>query len=69
MKAGEVRDLSVDEMHQKVADLEEELFNLKFQLEIGQLENVQKLKKTKQEIARVKTIIREKQLEPESREE
>jgi large subunit ribosomal protein L29 len=69
MKAGEVRDLSVDEMHQKVTDLEEELFNLKFQLEIGQLENVQKLKKTKREIARVKTIIREKQLEPESREE
>ena len=60
MKASEVRELSADEMRRKVDELEEELFNLKFQLEIGQLENSAKLKQTKREIARVRTIIRER---------
>jgi large subunit ribosomal protein L29 len=59
MKAGEMRDLNLDEMNQKVSDLKEELFNLRFQHEIGQLEDPQKLKQTKRDIARLKTIIRE----------
>ena len=59
MKASEVRDLKGDEMHQKVSDLKEELFNLRFQHEIGQLENPQRMKQTKRDIARLKTILRE----------
>jgi large subunit ribosomal protein L29 len=57
MKASEIRDLNLEEMHRKVADLKEELFNLRFQHEIGQLENPQRMKLTKREIARLKTII------------
>jgi large subunit ribosomal protein L29 len=59
MKASEIRDLNLDEMNQKVSDLKEELFNLRFQHEIGQLEDPQKMKQTKRDIARIKTIIRE----------
>jgi len=51
--------MNLDEMHSKVSDLKEELFNLRFQHEIGQLENPQKMKQTKKDIARVETIIRE----------
>ncbi len=60
MKASEARDLSTGERQLKVAELAEELFNLRFQHEIGQLENPQKMKQTKREIARLKTIIKEK---------
>lgn len=59
MRASEIRDLNLDEMNQKVSDLKEELFNLRFQHEIGQLEDPQKMKQTKRDIARIKTIIRE----------
>lgn len=64
MKAGEVRDLNLEEMHQKVSDLKEELFNLRFQHSIGQLENPQRMKETKRDIARLKSIIREVALNP-----
>ena len=64
MKAGEIRDLNLEEMHQKVSDLKEELFNLRFQHEIGQLENPQRMKETKRDIARLKSIIREVGLNP-----
>lgn len=60
MKATEIRDLSKDEITQKVADLKEALFNLRFQHEIGQLENPQKIGQTKKDIARLKTILNEK---------
>lgn len=59
MKAGEVRELSQEEKVRKAVDLKEELFNLRFQHEIGQLENPQKIKQVKRDIARVKTILRE----------
>ncbi len=59
MKAKEIRDLTSDELQQKLTDLKEELFNLRFQHGIGQIENPTKLKKTKSDIARVITIIRE----------
>ena len=59
MKASEIRDLKPDEMLQKASDLKEELFNLRFQHEIGQLENPQKMKQMKRDIARMKTIMRE----------
>ena len=64
MKTSEIRDLSLDEMHRKVAELKEELFNLRFQHEIGQLENPQRMKQTKREIAKLKTIIAEVTINP-----
>ncbi len=62
MKASEVRDMSIEEMRQKVLDLNEELFNLRFQHGTGQLENPQKMKQTKKDIARINTIIRQNEL-------
>ncbi|MGD8549433.1 MAG: 50S ribosomal protein L29 [Desulfobacterales bacterium] len=59
MKASQIRELSLEEKVRKASDLKEELFNLRFQHEIGQLENPQKMKQIKREIARVKTIIKE----------
>ena len=59
MKASEIRDMNLDEMHSKVSDLREELFNLRFQHEIGQLENPQRLKQTKRDVARMETIIKD----------
>ena len=66
MKADETRALSLEERQRKLNELREELFNLRFQHETGQLENPQKLKVTKRDIARVATIIRAAQLEPET---
>ncbi len=59
MKASEIREMSPEERTRKIADLKQELFNLRFQNEIGQLENPQKLKVVKRDIARVNTIITE----------
>ena len=59
MKASEIREMSLEEMGRKLADLEEALFNLRFQHESGQLENSSKLKETRRTIARVQTIINE----------
>ena len=59
MTPKEIRDLSPNELQQKLVDLKEELFNLRFQHGIGQIENPTKLKQTKSDIARVMTIIRE----------
>ncbi|MBW2405843.1 MAG: 50S ribosomal protein L29 [Deltaproteobacteria bacterium] len=66
MKANEIKDLSMEEMRRKLTDLKEELFNLRFQHETGQLENPQKMKQTKRDIARVKTIIRQSELSNEA---
>jgi large subunit ribosomal protein L29 len=57
MKASEIRELSQEERLQKVDELKQQLFNLRFQHETGQLENPQKLKQTKHDIARMKTFI------------
>ena len=62
MKPIEIRELSLEEKLRKASDLKEELFNLRFQHEIGQLENSQKMKQIKRDIARVKTIIKESKL-------
>jgi large subunit ribosomal protein L29 len=59
MKAGEIREMGPEEIQRKILDLKEELFNLRFQHEIGQLENPQKMKQTKRDIARLNTILRE----------
>ena len=63
MKTSEIRDMSPEERARKLVDLKEELFNLRFQHEAGQIENPRKIKQTKDDIARVKTIIRESQLQ------
>ena len=62
MKASEIRNLSVQELNEKLSDLKSELFNLRFQHVINQLENPMRLGAVKKDIARVKTIIREKEL-------
>jgi len=59
MKTSEIRDLSREELGTKEKELKEALFNLRFQKEVGQLENPQKIKQTKRDIARVKTVINE----------
>jgi large subunit ribosomal protein L29 len=59
MKTSEIRELNPEERLQKLTDLKQELFNLRFQLEIGQIENPKKIKQTKVDIARIKTVIRE----------
>ena len=61
MKSSEIRQLGLDEMQRKRDDLKEEMFNLRFQHGVGQLENTAKLKQTKRDIARIETLIREKQ--------
>ena len=57
MKASEIRELSLEEKQRKLSDLKEELFNLRFQLEAGQLEDPTKAKQIKHDIARVKTVL------------
>lgn len=61
MKAKEVRDLSVSELEIKLKDLKAELFNLRFQHATKQLDNPLRLVAVKKDIARVKTILHEKQ--------
>lgn len=60
MKANEVRELGVEELRQREKDLREEYFNLKFQLATNQLANTAKLKQVRKDIARVKTVLKEK---------
>jgi large subunit ribosomal protein L29 len=60
MKGNELRELSVDDLEKKVQDLNQELFNLKFQMAAGQLENSARLPQTRRDIARAMTILREK---------
>ena len=63
MKAEEVRNLSDTELAQKVKDLRVELFNLRFQLATGQLDNPQRIKAVKRDIARMHTEIRSREIE------
>ncbi len=60
MKASEIRDLSVEELEKKNQELSQELFNLKFQLHTGHLENHCRISQVRKDVARVKTILREK---------
>lgn len=63
MKANEIRKMSSEDLNNKVNELKNELFNLRFRLATGQLENPSSIKNVKRDIARVKTIIRERELE------
>ncbi|HHY20125.1 MAG TPA: 50S ribosomal protein L29 [Firmicutes bacterium] len=62
MKAKEVRELGDVELKQQLGDLKEELFNLRFQLATGQLDNVKRISEVRKSIARVKTVIKEREL-------
>lgn len=62
MKANKIREMSSNELEQKLLELKGELFNLRFQMATGQLENPMRVKDVKKSIARVKTILREKEL-------
>lgn len=59
MKANKLKDMTSTELSNQLNDLKSELFNLRFQLATGQLENPMKIKSVKKDIARVKTVLRE----------
>ena len=62
MKASEIRDMSVEEMNEKLTGLKEELFALRFQLAVNQFDNTARLKAVKKDIARIKTVMREAEI-------
>lgn len=62
MKAKEVRQMSIKELDGKLLELKAELFNLRFQLATGQLDNPLRINVVRKDIARVKTILREREL-------
>ena len=59
MKASEIRDMTAQELENKLVDLKKELFALRFQHTVNQLDNPARLKAVKKDIARIKTIMRE----------
>lgn len=61
MKVKDIRELSTAEMIAKEKEFKEELFNLRFQLATGQLENTARIKEVRQSIARIKTVLKEQQ--------
>jgi len=61
MKPSKVREMGTDELHTKERELSEQLFRLRVQKSIGQLDNAVKLREIRRDIARVKTVLREKQ--------
>ncbi|MCU0232892.1 MAG: 50S ribosomal protein L29 [Thermoanaerobaculales bacterium] len=67
MKAKEIRDRSDDELRKALGDLEEQLFKLRFQKSTGQIENPVKIREVRKDIARVLTVINERQTEGGSR--
>ena len=62
MKTKELHELTVEELNTKLKELSEELFNLRFRHAIGQLENPASLKNVKKDIAKIKTILKEREL-------
>lgn len=65
MRPSEIREMTEEELEEKAGELKEKLFNLRFQKSTGELDNTAELKKTKKDIARVKTVQREKEQEGE----
>jgi len=60
MKASELKDLKVEDLQQKVTEMQQEMFNLRFQLYTGHLENTARLSQIKKDVARVKTVLNQK---------
>ncbi len=61
MKVAEVRDLAVDDLRQRVKELDDQLFRLRIQKSMGQVEAAGKLKALRRDLARVQTVLREKE--------
>ena len=61
MKVAEFRDLGVDELRQREKDMDDQLFRLRIQKSMGQIEAAHKLKSLRRDLARVKTVLREKE--------
>ncbi|MFO7171997.1 MAG: 50S ribosomal protein L29 [Bacillota bacterium] len=66
MKAKELRQLSSEELQAKVKALKEELFNLRFQLATNNLDNPARIRQVRKDIARIKTILRERELQKQA---
>jgi large subunit ribosomal protein L29 len=64
-KVQEIRDLGEPELFERLESLKEELFNLRFQLATGQLDNPMRIKQARHEVARIMTVLRERQIEAE----
>jgi large subunit ribosomal protein L29 len=62
VKAKNLRDLTKDELTRKIGELKEELFNLRFQLATGQLENPMRIREVRKTIARTQTVLREREI-------
>lgn len=62
MKASDIKGMSVNEMNEQLSSLKEELFNLRFQLAVNQLDNTARIKAVKKDIARIKTVLRAAEL-------
>ncbi|NLW08806.1 MAG: 50S ribosomal protein L29 [Firmicutes bacterium] len=71
MKASELRELTLEELQKKADDLKAELFNLRFQLATGQLDNYRRIRMVRKDLARVKTVLweREAQIETNRKQE
>lgn len=63
MKANKLKEMTSQELNEKMVELKNELFNLRFQLATGQLDNPMKIKAIKKDIARVNTILRQKEIQ------
>ena len=66
MKADKVREMTNEELHKEVSNYKEELFNLRFQLATGQLDNPMRIRDVRKNIARCKTILRQREIARES---
>ena len=66
MKANKYFDMTDTELDQQLAELKSELFNLRFQLATGQLQNPMMIRETKRNIARVKTLLRDRQIKAQA---
>lgn len=62
MKANELRSLSSEEIESRIDQLKDELFNLRFQLATGQLENPMRIRQVRKDIARAKTVLKQREL-------
>jgi large subunit ribosomal protein L29 len=67
MKADKVREMSEDELRGREKELQEQLFKLRFQKSIGQLDNGMKMREIRRDIARVKTVLRQKESQASGR--
>lgn len=66
-KASEFRELPVDQIETRLAETREELFNLRFQLATGQLDNYRQVRHLRREVARIRTVLRQRELDEKAR--